>query len=113
MNLKKLSKLGREMASIGKEIVTQALNSKSSRKQAPPPMKSPDKEFKERVESSEQLAKKFEVPDPHNEIEAARQQSMLDSQALPNNPKAYGQGISRETTNSNMGQRNFNNHQQN
>ncbi|HLT22080.1 MAG TPA: hypothetical protein VKZ84_01490 [Bacteriovoracaceae bacterium] len=118
MNLKKLSKLGREMAAIGKGIFTQALNNRSTRMQAPPPSKADDtvdevSELQERVDSSKRLAKKFEVPDPHNEIEAARQQSMLDSQSLLNNPKVYGQGINRETTNSNMGQRNFNNHQQN
>lgn len=111
MKLKKLSNLGQEIIALGKEFLSKKLSNRSTRVQAPPPTKADD--LQERVESSNRLAKKFEIPDPNNEIETSRQQSMLDSQGLPNQTEAYGQGNSRQTTNSNMGQRNFDNHQQN
>lgn len=60
----------------------------------------------------EHLAKKFEIPTADNPTESARQQSMLDSQGLPNKAEYHPQGRTQEG-NSNMWQRNYNNHQQN
>ncbi|HLW57111.1 MAG TPA: hypothetical protein VKY27_06980 [Bacteriovoracaceae bacterium] len=111
MKLKRLTSLGKSLFSIGKEIL-------SSRSNTNPVQESTIKENKptesivEVSPEQERLSKKFEIPTADNPLESSRQQSLHDSQ----NPsiKANYHTLSKsERLNSNMGQRNFDNHQQN
>lgn len=110
MKLKDLTSFGKNIYQKGKEI----LNSRSSSHFIPTNemKKTPETPQVNVSPEQEKLVKKFEVPSADNPIESGRQQSMLDSQGLSNKADYHAQGRT-EGVNSNMGQRNFDNHQQN
>lgn len=109
MKLKDLTNFGKNIYQKGKEI----LNSRSSSHYIPTSeVKTPEKPEVKVSPDQEKLVKNFEVPSATNPIESSRQQSMLDSQGLSNKADYHAQGRI-EGVNSNMGQRNFDNHQQN
>lgn len=111
MKLKDLTTFGKSIFQKGKEI----LNSRSTVHHVPEDteLKTPDKPVDLGVSPvNEQLVKKFEIPTADNPVESSRQQSMLDSQGLANKTDYHAQGRI-ESSNSNRGQRNYDNHQQN
>lgn len=111
MKFKKLTDLGKNILTIGKEI----LNSRSNTHEIPKSTVKEKEPIAPSVEMSpeqERLTKKFEIPTPDNPIESSRQQSLHDSQNESIKADYHTLGKS-ERLNSNMGQRNFDNHQQN
>lgn len=112
MKLKDITNFGKSIYQQGKEILSSHSTPHRVITSEHPKDETPlfDDEFQMGPEQ-EKLVKKFEIPSPDDPIESARQQSMLDSQGIAN--KADYQGLGRvQGRNSNMSQRNFENHQQ-